>query len=149
MKICNTFCQHYLCTHFLAQVNLAICRVASTCTSSLYVAVLIRILFGPFAYYGVIAYHYANRLFTVSFLTMLTFNIVLKTLFILDFKRISLIPERKIMNYFGSTTVLCSIMYLLQEAVVRYLRGLEHFSRWSFNIYLGKVSEVFSQKTNP
>ena len=118
--------------------------MASGFTSLQYIAVLIRILFGPFAYYGVIAYHYASRLFTVSFLTMLTFNIVLKTLFILDFKRISLIPEYKIMKYFGFTTVFCSTMYLLQEAVVRYLRGLEHFSKWSLIIYLGKVSEDFT-----
>ena len=108
-------------------------------TLFVYFAFLVRIVFGPFPASGVVAFHYATRLGAVSFLTMLTFSIVLKTLFILDFQRLSLIPEQKVMNCFTAVTVFCSLIYLLQEAAVRHFRGLDHFGRWALNTYLGKV----------
>ena len=98
-----------------------------------------RIIFGPFTYYGVVTYHYGSRLTFVSFLTMLTFNRVLKALFILDFQRISLIPEHRVMGSLCFVTAICSLIYLLQEAIVREVRGLNHFGRWSLSIYLAKV----------
>ena len=69
---------------------------------------------------------------------MMTFNRVLRTLFIIDFKRISLVSEERVMKLFGLVTLLTSVMYLLQEAAVRNFRGLNHFGR-AFGVYLGKV----------
>ena len=102
-------------------------------------AFLWRIIFGPFTYYGIVTYHYGTRLISVSFITMLTFNRVLKAFFILDFQRISLIPENRVMSSLCFVTVICSLIYLLQETIVREIRGLNHFGRWSLSIYLGKV----------
>ena len=122
-----------------ARVNLATCQVASGFIIILYFAFILRIIFGAFTYYGVVTYHYGTRLTFVSFITMITFNRVLKALFILDFQRISLIPEHRVMSSLCFVTVICSLIYLLQEAIVREIRGLNHFGGWSLSIYLGKV----------
>ena len=99
---------------------------------------MLRMLNGPFSLPAVVFSHYLMRLWTTIMMTMITFNRVLKTLFIIDFQRISLIPEEKVMKLFGFTTFLSSVIYLLQEVAVRYLRGLNHFGR-NFAVYLGKV----------
>jgi hypothetical protein len=122
-----------------AQVNLATSQVTSSCTLMIYFAFLLRIVFGPFTYFEVVTFHYAMRATSVSFITMLTFSRVLKTIFILDFHRIAVVPDRKVMIFMGWVTLICTSAYLLQEAVVRRIRGLDHFSRWSISIYLGKV----------
>ena len=96
-------------------------------------------MFGPFTNLGVVAYHYGMRATSVSFITMLTFSRILKTLFILDFHRMATVPEEKVIICMGLVTFICTLAYLLQEAVVRRIRGLDHFSRWSISIYLGKV----------
>ena len=102
-----------------------------------------RVLFGPFHYYGVVFYHYASRATSVSFITMLTFNRVLMTLFIVDFSRMTAVPEKKVLIYMGLVTFIINVAYLLQEAVFRSLRGLEHFSRGSLSFYLGKVVRFY------
>ena len=99
---------------------------------------MLRMLYGPLSLPAVVFAHYLMRLWTTIMMTMITFNRVLKTLFIIDFQRMSLVPEEKVMKLFGFITFLSSVLYLLQEVAVRYLRGLNHFGR-NFAVYLGKV----------
>ena len=122
-----------------ARVNLATSQVFTCCTIILHFAFLTRIMFGPFSYFGVVTYHYAIRAYSVCFITMLTFSRVLKTIFILDFNRIAVVPEQKVMICMGCITFIFTLAYLLQEAVVRRIRGLDHFGRWYMSLYLGKV----------
>ena len=104
----------------------------------MHVIFMLRLLYGPLSLPVVVFTHYLMRLWTTITITMITFNRVLKTLFIIDFQRISMVSEEKVMKLFGFITLFSSVLYLLQEAVVRYFRGLNHFGR-SFSIYLGKV----------
>ena len=104
----------------------------------MHVIFMLRLLYGPLSLPVVVFTHYLMRLWTTITITMITFNRVLKTLFIIDFQRISMVSEEKVMKLFGLITLFSSVIYLLQEVVVRYLRGLNHFGR-SFAIYLGKV----------
>ena len=122
-----------------AKVNLATCQVVSCCTTFLYLGILLRILCGPFAYSGVVAYHYGTRVTMVSFITMLTFKTVLKSLFILDFDRMAAIPEQKVMVFMVLVTFLSNLVHIGEEVVIRNIRGLDHFGRFCFNVYLGKV----------
>ena len=122
-----------------AQVNLATCRVTAAGTLAIHAALLVRIFFGPFGYLGVVAFHYAARIVFCSFLTMITFNRVLKAFFIYDFHRLSLIPEHKVMSVFGGVTALISVICFVQEWVLRHVRGLEHYGRGDAYFYLGKV----------
>ena len=122
-----------------ANVNLAISKVFSICSLSLYLGFLLRIFVGPFPYAVVVAYHYGTRVTSVSFLSMLTFKIVLKTCFIIDFDRMSAIAEKRVMKLMVLSTSIFTIAHIVEEAVLRQSRGLNHFARWCFNIYLGKV----------
>ena len=131
------FTLHSYSTVFSAKVNLATCRISSVLVSLSYTILMIRMLYGPLNLPVVVFFHYLVRLHSTSLLTMMTFNRVLRTLFIIDFKRISLVPEEKVMLV-GLVTFLTSVMYLLQEAAVRNFRGLNHFGR-AFGVYLGKV----------
>ena len=99
---------------------------------------MLRMLWEPFTLPVVVFAHYLVRLWTTSLLTMMTFNRILKTLFIIDFKRISMVPEEKVLKLFAFVIFLMSVFYLLQEVIVRNLRGLNHFGR-AFGVYLGKV----------
>ena len=105
----------------------------------LYLAFMMRIVLGPFPYSGVVAYHYLVRATTVSIITMLTYSRVLKTFFIFDFNKMSLIPEQETIRSFYLVTFLCTLVYLLQECAVRNIRGLPHYARWSISMYFGKV----------
>ena len=100
---------------------------------------LVRIIFGPFGYFGVAASHYASRIVFGSFLTMITLNKLLKALFIYDFHRLSLIPEHTVMSVFGGVAVLLSVLYFVQEWVLRHVHGMNHYGRWEAFYYLGKV----------
>ena len=123
---------------FSARVNLATCRVSSVLVALTYTIFMLRMLWGPFTLPVVVFAHYLVRLWTTSLLTMMTFNRILKTLFIIDFKRISMVPEEKVMKLFAFVIFLMSVFYLLQEVIVRNLRGLNHFGR-ALGVYLGKV----------
>jgi hypothetical protein len=81
-----------------AKVNLAISKVFSICSVSLYLVFLLRIIVGPFPYAVVVAYHYGTRVTGVSFLSMLIFKIILKTYFIIDFNRMTSVSEKKLMK---------------------------------------------------
>jgi hypothetical protein len=70
---------------------------------------------------------------------MLSFNRVVKTLFILDFQRMASVYEEKVMICMGVFTSILTVAYVVQEAVVRRNRGLNHFASWYLSIYLGKV----------
>ena len=133
---------------FAATVNLTTCRIVSLLNVVLYAIFIIRILYGPFPLVVVVVYHYVTRLTFVSFLTMITFNRVLKTLFILDFQRISLIPERRVVRWFGFVTAFASCFYLIQEAIVRNFRGLNHYGSWAISTYLGKVTKMMLLKAD-
>jgi hypothetical protein len=100
-------------------------------------------MFGPFPVGGVVAFHYLQRVNLVSGLSMMAFNRVVKTLFILDFQRMSAIPERSVMFYMGVVTFVCTSAHLVQEALVRNSRGLDHFGRMYFFVYLGQVVFYF------
>ena len=114
-------------------------HVVSFFSISLYIALLLRILFGPFSYNGVVAFHYVTRVLVVSFLTMLSFKTVVNTFFIVDFDRMSAVAEKKVMIWMGAVTAICTLTHVVEEAVTRQAKGLDHFARWCFNIYLGKV----------
>ena len=132
---------------FLATVNLTTCRIVSLLNVVLYAIFIIRILYGPFPLFVVVVHHYLTRLAFVSFLTMITFNRVLKTLFILDFQRISQIPEQRVVRWFGFVTAFASSFYLIQEAIVRNFRGLNHYGSWAISTYLGKVTKMILLKS--
>jgi hypothetical protein len=109
-----------------------------------YLAFLGRIMFGPFPIPVVIALHYVSRATTVSFLTMLAFNRVVKTLFILDFQRMTAVPEKSVLISMGGVTFLCTSTHIVQEILARQSRGLQHFPRMFLSIYLGKVVLSFN-----
>ena len=132
------FTLHSYCIVFSAKVNLATSRISSVLVSLDYTIIMIRMLYGPLDLPVVVFHHYIVRLYSTSLLTMMTFNRVLRTLFIIDFKRISMVPEEKVMKLFGLVTFITSVLYLLQEAAVRNFRGLNHFGR-AFGVYLGGV----------
>ena len=121
-------------------------HVVSSFSIALYFAFLSRIIFGPFSYNGVVAFHYGSRLLVVSFLTMLSFKTVVNTLFVVDFDWMSGLAERKVMIWMGAVTSVSTLMHVLDEAVTRKAKGLDHFARWCFNIYLGKVD--YSEQNN-
>ena len=75
----------------------------------------------------------------MSFLTMLSFKTVTNTFFIIDFDRMSAVAERMVMIWMGEVTSVCTLTHMLEEAGTRNAKGLDHFARWCFNIYLGKV----------
>ena len=58
----------------------------------------------------------------------------------IDFDRMSAVAERKVMIWMGAVTSFCTLTHMLEEAVTRNAKGLDHFARWCFNIYLGKVN---------
>ena len=120
-----------------ARVNLSTCRLTAAGALTLHAVLLFRILFGPFGYLGVVAFHYAIRI--VSFLTMVTFNRVLKALFIYDFHRLSLIPEQRVMIVFGVVTAISSVIHFILEWVTRHVHGMDHYGRWDVSSYLGEV----------
>ena len=111
----------------------------SCCALFLYSVFLVRIVFGPFTYVGVTVYHYASRFTTVTFVIMLTFNRVLKTLFILDFNRMAAISEQQVLICMALVTSISSLGLLVQEAVTRRILGLDQYGRECTNVYLGKV----------
>ena len=98
-------------------------------------------MFGPFTHVGVAALHYGVRITLVCFFSMLTFKTILKTLFILDFQKMTSIPEQTVMVWMGVVTIICTVAHLVQEVVLRQALGLHHFGRNCFNIYMGKVRE--------
>ena len=75
----------------------------------------------------------------MSFLTMLTFSKVLKTLFILDFQRVAGIEEQTILRYMGLVTFIGTAAHLGEEYLSRSSQGLCHFGKWDVLFYLGKV----------
>ena len=111
------------------------------CTIVYYFALLIRIMLGPFTYYGVVAVHYGTRLTLLSFITIITCRTVLKTLFIMDFNRMISISEQKVMVIMWMLTSIISLTQLGLEAITRHLVGLHQFPRLCLFIYLGKVSQ--------
>ena len=123
-------------------MNLATCRITTAGTLVLYATVLLRIMFGPFSYLGVAVFHYTLRICIVSFLTMITFNRVLKALFIYDFDRLSLIPDQRVMIVFGVVTALSSVIHFILEWVTRHVHGMDHYGRWDVSAYLGEVVEL-------
>ena len=104
-----------------------------------YFAILARIMLGPFPIPGVVALHYVNRATTVSFLTMLAFNRVITTLFVLDFQRMTAVPEKTVLISMGVVTFLCTSTHIVQEFLARQSRGLQHFPRFYISAFIGKV----------
>ena len=70
---------------------------------------------------------------------MITFKIVVKTCFIIDFDKMLSVPEQKVIVCMRVITSLVTLIHLGEEALIRNIRGLDHYARWCFNIYLGKV----------
>ena len=130
----------------LARVNLVTSQVSTFCNIILHLAIVFRIILGPFPIYCVVVYHYAVRFTTVCFLIMLTINRIISVLFILDFQRMMAISEKNVMICVGVVTSICTMACVLQEVVVRNTRGLHHFSRLYISIWLGKV--VWIHKIN-
>ena len=129
-----------ICT-FLAKVNVAICQVLSCCSIIQNLFILLRLLVGPFSYAGVLIDHYWLRITMVSFLTMLTFKMILTTLFILDFNKMTLIPEKMVMRCMWMVTVILTLAHLGLEIYLRHTYEYQHFGRLCFFLYLGKVGQ--------
>ena len=127
------------CLHITAQVNLATYQVVFCCIIVLYLIILLRIVYGPLLYNVVVLFHYGIRISVVSFITMLTFKIFLKTLFIIDFDRMAAIPETNVLFCLTFVTSLCTLAHIGEEMFLRNFLGLDHFARACFNIYLAKV----------
>ena len=115
------------------------CQVYCCCTNILYLFILLRLMFGPFTYAGVVIVHYWVRITLVSFLTMLTFKTVLTTLFIIDFNRMTSIPEKSVIHFLWMITLIFTMGHLGVEMTLRESLGYHHFGRLCFNLYLGKV----------
>ena len=125
---------------FPVRINLSILEVVSFCFVLLYLAMLLRICVGPFSYLGVVVFHYLTRFTLVSFMTMLTFKIGVKILFILDFDRMAMVSEKWILMCMGVVTSIFTLVHIAAEAFLRNHRKLDHYARGCFNVYLGKVS---------
>ena len=109
------------------------------CTILFYLFILLRLIIGPFTYAGVVVVHYWVRMTMVSFLTMLTFKTVLKILLILEFNRMTSIPENTIICFMWMITLIFTLAHLWLEMTLRRTLGYQHFGRLCFNLYLGKV----------
>ena len=96
-------------------------------------------MFGPLSYSVVVLFHYGMRITVVSFITIITFKMFLKTLFIIDFDRMAAIPEKNVLVCLVLVTSLCTLAHIAEEMFVRNNLGLDHFARFCFNIYLAKV----------
>ena len=70
---------------------------------------------------------------------MLTFKTILTTLFILDFNRMTSIPEKSVINFMWMVTTFFTMANLGLEITLRQKLGYHHFGRMCFNLYLGKV----------
>ena len=75
-------------------------------------------------------------------LIMLTFNRTISALFMIDFERMIAIHDRHVMMCLGAVTFTFTLAHVVQEAVVRRLRCLDHFARMSIFEYLGKVVRI-------
>ena len=124
---------------FSAKVNLLSCQELCCFTLVLYLTILLRLIVGPFTNAGVVFLHYWVRIMLVSFLNMLTFKTILTTLFILDFNRMTLIPEKSVINFMWMITTIFTLANLGLEITLRQTLGYQHFGRLCFNLYLGKV----------
>ena len=136
-KLCKTL-------SFLAKVNVSSYQVLSFCTILLYLSILLRLLVGPFTYAGVVVFHYWTRITIVSFVTMLTFKTVLTTLFIIDFNRMTSIPEKRVLHCMWMVIFFVTLSHLVHEFTLRQTFGYHHFGRMCFNLYLGKVGKTAS-----
>ena len=96
----------------------------------------------------VVMCHYGTRITVVSFITMLTFKIFLKTLFIIDFDRMAAIPEKNVLVCLALVTTFCTTAHIAEEMFMRNYLGLDHFARFCFNIYLAKVGLKNYSKTD-
>ena len=110
-----------------------------------YLLILARIMLGPFPVPGLVAFHYLSRATAVSFLTMLAFNRVLKTLFILDFQRMTAVPDKSVLISMGIVTFLCTSIHIVQEVLARRSLGLDHFPRAHLYVFLSKVINIGHQ----
>ena len=118
------------------------CQVLSFCTMLSYLSILLRLLVGPITYAGVVVVHYWIRISIVSFVTMLTFKTVLTTLFIIDFNRMTSIPENRVLHCMWLVTFFCTMIHLVHEFTLRHTFGYHHFGRMCFNLFLGKVGQT-------
>ena len=131
-------------TFFSARVNLSMCTVLTTCGIVLYFGLLFRILHGPLPSFAAVAFHYGIRIILVTLLTMLTFKIIVKILFILDFDRMTMIPESTIMCFLCACTTFSIVSHVALEVLLRNLRGLQHYPRWCLVVYISKVTTLQS-----
>ena len=110
--------------------------------SVVYLLVIVRIIFGPFPLFGVVGYHYAMRISSVSLLYMLTFNRLLTSAFVLKFA----VPEKQILISMGVFTVITTVASIIHDALLRQSLGLDHFGRVYFFLYLGKECAIYDRK---
>ena len=123
-------------------MNVATCRVTSFGAIIFNLVVLLRLVYGPLPKVGVMAVHFLFITTSVSFLTMLTFKMVLKAFFVLNFNKMIHISECKIMGCMWAVTLTCTFAFVIQEVTIREVHGLDYYSRRCFNIFLGKVGNA-------
>ena len=100
---------------------------------------MLRLVVGPFPVYVVVLYHYAMRINTVSLLWMLTFNRIITSAFILNFPRMSAVPEKQVMRCLGMFTIIFTLGSIIHEVLERENNELDHFGRLNIFPFLGKV----------
>ena len=113
--------------------------VTSTLSLLLTTILIFRIVYGPLVLPWLVTYHYLNKTMEGGFVFMLTFRIVIKLFFILDFDRMSSMPEKRVLTCFNLATFACAGLYLFIEYTIRSLRELHHFPRMTVYIWLGMV----------
>ena len=132
-----------LTLEFAAKINLTTYVVLACLGILMYLGMLLRILNGPFPYVGVVLFHYGSRIILVSLLTMLTFKIVIKSLFIMDFDRMAMIEEKTMLKGMAAFTTLVTGLHVGMEVFLRNHRGLEHYPRWCLSVYISKVGLIY------
>ena len=120
------------------------CTVLTASGIVLYSGLLLRILYGPLPSFGAVAFHYGVRIILVTILTMLTFKIIVQVLLILDFDKMTMIPENTMMSLLGATTAIAIVCHVALEILLRNHRGLEHYPRWCLVVYISKVRAFHS-----
>ena len=113
--------------------------VTSTLSLLLTTVLIIRIVYGPLVLHWLVTFHYLNKTLEGGFVFMLTFRMVIKLFFILDFDRMSAMPEKRVLICFNLAIVACTGLYLLIEYTSRSLRELNHFPRMTVYVWLGMV----------
>ena len=72
-------------------------------------------------------------------MTMLSFKIIVQTLFVIDFDHMASMGETGMMTALGACTTTLTVVHVVMESILRNHRGLQHYPRWCASVYISKV----------